>query len=182
MLAKLKCCFLKSKCLVSDHFRATRGQIVKLIHNIWKTDGLKGFYRGLTATYVGVTETVIHFVIYEHIKSEVTRHNFKVRGTNEKNIVDFLQFMMAAATSKCIASVAAYPHEVIRTRLIQKEVDGKRRYYSFFQAFRKIFHEEGRVGLYGGLGTHLLRQVPNTAIMFLTYEAVVNFLCKEDMH
>lgn len=169
------------KYLICFHFRASKGQILRLIHNIWKTDGLKGFYRGLTATYVGVTETVIHFVIYEHIKAEVQRHHFKVRGTHEKNIVDFLQFMMAAATSKCIASVTAYPHEVIRTRLRQQELDGKRRYHSFFQAFRKIFHEEGRVGLYGGLGTHLLRQVPNTAIMFLTYEAVVNFFCEEDL-
>ena len=124
---------------------------------------------------------MIHFVIYEHIKAKVQRHHFKVRGTNEKNVVDFFQFMMAAATSKCIAAVTAYPHEVIRTRLRQQEVDGKRKYHSFMQAFRKILHEEGRVGLYGGLGTHLLRQVPNTAIMFLTYETVVHCLCEEDV-
>ena len=164
------------------HFRvATRGQVTKLIQSIWKTDGLKGFYRGLTATYVGTTETVIHFVIYEHIKAKLQRRHFKVRGTTEKNVMDFFQFMIAAATSKCIASIAAYPHEVIRTRLRQQEVDGKRKYHSFFQAFRKIFYEEGRVGLYGGLGTHLLRQVPNTAIMFLTYEAVVHCFSKEDL-
>ena len=165
-----------------DYFRnTTRGQITKLIHSIWKTDGLKGFYRGLTATYFGTSETVIHFVIYEHIKAKLQRHHFKVRGTSEKNIIDFFQYMMAAATSKCIASIAAYPHEVIRTRLRQKELDGKRRYHTFFQAFRKIFREEGRAGLYGGLGTHLLRQVPNTAIVFLTYEAVVHCLSKDDL-
>lgn len=167
---------------ICHHFRATtKGQIAKLVDNIWKTDGLKGFYRGLTATYIGITETVIHFVIYEHIKAKIQRHHFKVRGTNEKNVIDFFQFMLAAGTSKCIAAVTAYPHEVIRTRLRQQEVDGKRKYHSFFQAFKKIFHEEGRVGLYGGLGTHLLRQVPNTAIVFLTYEAVVHCLCKEDL-
>lgn len=167
---------------ICHHFRATtRGQIAKLVDNIWKTDGLKGFYRGLTATYIGITETVIHFVIYEHIKAKIQRHHFKVRGTNEKNVIDFFQFMLAAGTSKCIAAVTAYPHEVIRTRLRQQEVDGKRKYHSFFQAFKKIFREEGRVGLYGGLGTHLLRQVPNTAIVFLTYEAVVHCLCKEDL-
>ncbi|CAH3190910.1 unnamed protein product [Porites evermanni] len=164
-----------------DNKNTTRGQITKLIHSIWKTDGLKGFYRGLTATYFGTSETVIHFVIYEHIKAKLQRHHFKVRGTSEKNIIDFFQYMMAAATSKCIASMAAYPHEVIRTRLRQKELDGKRRYHSFFQAFRKIFREEGRAGLYGGLGTHLLRQVPNTAIIFLTYEAVVHCLSKDDL-
>lgn len=170
------------KYFTCHYFRAaTRGQIVELINSIWKTDGLKGFYRGLTATYVGITETVIHFVIYEHIKGEIERLHLKVRGTSEKKIADFFQYMMAAAASKCTAAVVAYPHEVIRTRLRQQEIDGKRKYHSVFQAFRKIFHEEGRIGLYGGLGTHLLRQVPNTAIMFLTYEAVVHCLAEDDL-
>ena len=120
---------------------------------------------------------MIYFVIYEHMKAQVLQQN--LQGNYEKSLLDFVKFTMAAAMSKCVASIVAYPHEVIRTRLRQQEVDGKRKYYSFFQALRKIFLEEGRVGLYGGLGTHLLRQVPNTAIMFLTYEAIVNFFCKE---
>lgn len=63
---------------------------MKFVYNIWKIDGLKGFYRGLIAIYVGVIEIVIYFVIYEYIKFEVKKRNFKVRGINEKNIVDFL--------------------------------------------------------------------------------------------
>ena len=88
---------------------------------------------------------------------------------------------MAAATSKCIASSIAYPHEVIRTRLRQQELNDKKKYRNFFQAFKRILSEEGRSGLYGGLGTHLIRQIPNTAIMFLTYESIVSFLCKDDI-
>ena len=34
--------------------------------------------------------------------------------------------------------------------------------------------EEGLRGLYCGLGAHLVRVVPNSAIMFLVYEAVVS--------
>ena len=30
--------------------------------------GLRGFYRGITASYFGITETMIHFVIYERLK------------------------------------------------------------------------------------------------------------------
>ena len=40
--------------------------------------------------------------------------------------------------------------------------------------------EEGARGLYGGLGTHLLRVVPNTAILFFTYEKVAKFLADID--
>ena len=38
------------------------------------------------------------------------------------------------------------------------------------QSIKLIAREEGRAGLYGGLGPHLMRVVPNTAIMFLSYE------------
>lgn len=31
-------------------------------------------------------------------------------------------------------------------------------------------------GLYGGMGMHLLRSVPNAAIMFVTFECVNNWL------
>ena len=159
---------------------ATKGQIQRTVQNILTTDGIRGFYRGLSATYIGITETCLHFVIYEHIKAELQQYNSSKRTSHEKHITDFFQFMLAAATSKCTASVVAYPHEVIRTRLRQQELDGKRRYRSFFQAFRKIAVEEGWRGLYGGLKTHLLRQVPNTAVMFLTYEAIVSCLCPEE--
>jgi len=31
-------------------------------------------------------------------------------------------------------------------------------------------------GIYGGMSAHLIRVVPNTAIVFLTYEAVVQLI------
>ena len=36
--------------------------------------------------------------------------------------------------------------------------------------------EEGTRGLYGGMGVHLVRVVPNTAILFYTYETVSRWL------
>ena len=39
-----------------------------------------------------------------------------------------------------------------------------------------VNREEGRRGLYRGLGTQLVRQIPNTAIMMATYELTVYVL------
>ncbi len=47
-------------------------------------------------------------------------------------------------------------------------------YHSFFQTLAKVFRDEGVRGLYGGMSAHLLRVVPNTAIVFFTYESVVS--------
>ena len=64
----------------------------------------------------------------------------------------------------------------MRTRLRQSPVDGKRKYTALVQCFRTIIKEEGMAGLYGGLTAHMLRVVPNAAIMFGTYEAVMRLL------
>lgn len=85
---------------------------------------------------------------------------------------DFVEFMLAGATSKTIASCIAYPHEVARTRL--REEGNK--YNKFWQTLFLVWKEEGKAGLYRGLATQLVRQIPNTAIMMATYEAVVYVL------
>lgn len=71
-----------------------------------------------------------------------------------------------------LASCIAYPHEVARTRL--REAGNK--YHKFWQTLFLVWKEEGRHGLYRGLATQLVRQIPNTAIMMATYEAVVYVL------
>lgn len=57
---------------------------------------------------------------------------------------DFIEFMLAGATSKTIASVIAYPHEVARTRL--REEGNK--YNRFWQTLFTVWREEGKGGLY----------------------------------
>ena len=71
-----------------------------------------------------------------------------------------------------------HSHETVRTRMReQPPIPGVRsRYHSMFPSLRLIAVEEGRRGLYAGMGTHLLRVVPSTAIMFLTFETVVRWL------
>ena len=39
-----------------------------------------------------------------------------------------------------------------------------------------VYREEGRAGLYRGLATNLVRQIPNTAVMMATYELVVHLV------
>ena len=39
-----------------------------------------------------------------------------------------------------------------------------------------MYREEGRAGLYRGLATNLVRQIPNTAVMMATYELTVYLL------
>jgi hypothetical protein len=36
--------------------------------------GIAGFWRGVTASYWGISETVIHFVVYEYLKSQLAAY------------------------------------------------------------------------------------------------------------
>ena len=46
-------------------------------------------------------------------------------------------------------------------------------YTKFWPTLRRVYVEEGLTGVYRGLATQLVRQIPNTAIMMATYELVV---------
>lgn len=74
--------------------------------------GIKGFYKGITASYFGISETVVHFVIYEAIKARLiaARIGLNEQEDHTKSSKDFLEFMMAGAISKTVASCIAYPH------------------------------------------------------------------------
>ncbi|KAK1118270.1 Pyrimidine nucleotide transporter, mitochondrial, variant 2 [Melipona bicolor] len=66
------------------------------------------------------------------------------------------------------------PIEVARTRLREEGT----KYQTFWQTLKIVHAEEGLHGLYRGLTTHLIRQIPNTAIIMATYEAVVYLLSR----
>ncbi|KPJ15605.1 Solute carrier family 25 member 36 [Papilio machaon] len=134
--------------------------------------GIKGFYKGITASYMGISETVVHFVLYEGVKARLIAARSDGVPSDTRSPRDFVEFMGAGAFSKTVASCIAYPHEVARTRL-REEGD---KYRKFWQTLHTVWVEEGYRGVYRGLGTQLVRQIPNTAIMMSTYEAVVYLL------
>lgn len=43
----------------------------QIVAKVYRTAGIVGFYKGITASYFGISETVIHFVIYEAIKAKI---------------------------------------------------------------------------------------------------------------
>ncbi|XP_068602474.1 solute carrier family 25 member 33 isoform X2 [Brachionichthys hirsutus] len=140
---------------------------------LFKMEGIWGFYRGLTASYAGISETMICFLIYETLKKNLaTLESTSPNSEAGKGVSDFLNLMMAAAFSKGCASCLAYPHEVIRTRL--REEGSK--YKHFFQTGRLIAVEEGYAAFYRGLVPQLIKQIPNAGIVFSTYELIVYLL------
>ncbi|ODQ68148.1 mitochondrial carrier [Nadsonia fulvescens var. elongata DSM 6958] len=149
--------------------------LVKVI----KAEGAKGLYKGLSASYLGSAESTIQWVLYEQMKSfirqkEIARQQAGVKASAVDKFFEWAAQSGAAGMAKLLASMITYPHEVVRTRLRQAPLgDGKPKYTGLIQCFRLVIAEEGFWSMYGGLTPHLLRTVPNSIIMFGTFELIV---------
>lgn len=126
--------------------------------DIYKQEGIGAFYKGLSASYWGVTEGAIQLALYEE---------FKQRYPDPSR----LQLFGMAATAKFCAAALTYPHEVVRTRLRDQRTS-PRIYVGMIQSIRLIFAQERFRGLYGGMFPHLARVVPNAAIMYFVVEQI----------
>lgn len=149
------------------------------INTIMKEEGIGGFYKGLSASYWGCTEGAVQFLLYEKMKTRLLRiENEKraVEGLGPTQKLSKLTYFFSAAFAKGTASIFTYPHEVARTRLREQARGGIFKYQGMWQTISLIAKEEGTSGLYAGMGVHLAKVVPNSAIMFLTYELVNSWL------
>lgn len=144
-----------------------------------RQEGIRGLYRGLSASYLGVTESTLQWVLYEQMKLHLSNRQASLIASGRKSTawdqtIDWAGKLTAAGSAKLFAAVPTYPHEVVRTRLRQAPLqDGRLKYTGLVQCFSTILKEEGMASLYGGLTPHLLRVVPSAAIMFGMYEMLL---------
>jgi len=161
---------------VPDAGQAHYKNSLDCVKRVYTEEGVGGFYKGLGASLIGISESAIQFVLYEKLKLWVLTQRGPQNGKYQVSNIDTL---LMGAVAKLIACGITYPHEVLRTRLREQRTPAPgqtHRYTGVIQAFKLIAKEEGRAGLYSGMGAHLLRAVPNAAIMFWTYEFVIKLL------
>ena len=73
--------------------------------NILRKEGIKGFYRGLSASLLGVTEGTIQWGLYEQFK-------LLARKGLHENDEGGWRVSAAAGSAKLVATMITYPHEV----------------------------------------------------------------------
>lgn len=88
---------------VAENLRSKLFTSLNLTANIIRVEGIRGLYKGLSASYLGVTEGTIQWVLYERLKKNVAGQG----GASE-----WLGMLSAAGAAKFTASLITYPHEV----------------------------------------------------------------------
>jgi solute carrier family 25, member 33/36 len=126
----------------------------EVIKAIYKEEGPPGFFKGLTASYVGCIEGAIQWIVYEKAKKFLSMPRPVVSATGEYSAPEKertptpTEYFLAAAASKFIAVCLTYPHEVVRTRMREQATNGAFRYNGFINTLKVIAKEEGRRCVY----------------------------------
>ncbi|KAH9179325.1 mitochondrial NAD transporter [Lactarius sanguifluus] len=141
---------------------------------IYRSEGIRAFYRGLFPSLLGITHVAVQFPLYEKLKIVAQRHS-PDRPLAAPTI------LFCSAVAKMTASLATYPHEVVRTRLqtqrrLLLQSGAPRKRSGIVRTTTKILQFEGWRGLYKGLSVNLIRTVPNSAVTMLTYELLMREL------
>lgn len=166
--------------------RRNQKSILQMVRTVWATDGLSGFYRGITPGVTGSLATgATYFGVIESTKKWIE--------TSHPNLGGHWAHFIAGAIGDTLGSFVYVPCEVMKQRM---QVQGSRKYWSsvvmkdsvhmkhgnpmygyysgLYQAGCSIWKEQGLKGLYAGYWSTLARDVPFAGLMVTFYEALKN--------
>lgn len=94
---------------------------IDCIRQVMRTEGLGGFYRGLSASYLGSIETALHLVLYEQLKTRLNQSLEATEGPRTpfwNEVFHWVSTSGAASSAKLVAGLMTYPHEVRHSKAI----------------------------------------------------------------
>ncbi|KAL3618319.1 Mitochondrial arginine transporter bac2 [Castilleja foliolosa] len=149
---------------------ATRRGPLDVARTIFKTEGFKGIYRGLTITVLrDAPAHSVYFLTYEYMRE-------KFHPGCRKNGQETFQTMLLAGGLAGVASwICCYPLDVIKTR-IQAQSRSSVKYDGIVDCFRRSVREEGSSVLFRGLGTAVSRAFIVNGAIFTAYETALRFI------
>ncbi|XP_011786525.1 PREDICTED: mitochondrial folate transporter/carrier [Colobus angolensis palliatus] len=159
---------VKIRFAVSDglELRPKYNGILHCLTTIWKLDGLRGLYQGVTPNVWGAgLSWGLYFFFYNAIKS------YKTEGRAER--LEATEYLVSAAEAGAMTLCITNPLWVTKTRLmLQYDAvtnSPHRQYKGMFDTLVKIYKYEGVRGLYKGFVPGLFG-TSHGALQFMAYE------------
>ncbi|CAM6116235.1 unnamed protein product [Calypogeia fissa] len=146
--------------------------ITHALLRISQEEGLRGLYKGLGATLLGVGPNLaINFCVYETLKSlwlENSPHSSPIAAS-----------LACGSVAGICSSTATFPIDLVRRRMQLEGAGGKARVYKsgLVGTFGHIVRTEGWLGLYRGIIPEYYKVIPSVGIVFMTYELIKQVLC-----
>ncbi|UPK94020.1 hypothetical protein LCI18_004955 [Fusarium solani-melongenae] len=167
---------LKTRMVSSD--RGAHGAYPSMIsgaRSILSTEGIRGLYRGLGVSLIGVSHGAVQFAVYEPAKRWYYAQRQERHGVSRDAPMTPEATVALSSAAKLVAGAVTYPYQVLRSRLQNYEADER-----FGRGIRgvvvRIWKEDGLRGFYRGLMPGVVRVMPATWVTFLVYENVKYYL------
>lgn len=152
-----------------------------------RSKGVRGLYAGLTPTLIEIVPYAgIQFGSYDLFKRRAMALNSRktLQGSTEKSLSK-VQLSTCGLAAGTIAKIVCHPLDVVKKRF---QVEGLRRHPRYganvelsaqrnvWRVTKRILQDEGVAGLYKGLYPSLVKAAPASAITFVVYEVVSEWL------
>jgi len=146
------------------------------VRSIWKTEGMKGYYRGFGSSLVmDVPCSAISWLSYENLKRGFIKY------FNDNQVVihsaDFTKHLIVTLAG-CLAggfSAAVTNPIALATVRVQVQNQKSRTYHNGFHAMWTMARTEGLLSLWRGTGGRMLGMAPATGLGFTFFELVESF-------
>jgi len=177
-----------------------------LASEIWRRNGVRGFYRGITVSVLRDLGYGAYFGTYEASCRFFSKRNETLKPSSGMQLVDHssivaevdakanqLQWyapLVAGALAGVISWIVTFPFDVVKTRVQSVDLSSLSRSQSsgpiasrhpFRSAMSTIVHSyqtEGPSVFFRGLSPTLIRAVPVNAVTFAVFEAIVHLLSR----
>lgn len=115
---------IKTRLQLDKNVVETGGATKRQYKNSWdcikqvvRQEGFRGLYKGMSASYLGVTESTLQWVLYEEMKKSLKAREQRVALSGRPktfwdDTVEWTGNLAAAGSAKGVAALATYPHEV----------------------------------------------------------------------
>lgn len=144
------------------------------LSSTYKSEGLRGLYKGTSLALFGVGNGALQFMAYEKMKDwgfSQKRKSFAKAGkswSTEDDKLSNTSYTLMSGASKLLALSLTYPYQVIRSR-IQNNATAHL-YPTILVCIRRTYAGEGLKGFYRGLAPTFIRVLPGTCVTFVVYE------------
>lgn len=134
----------------------------RLLRHLFMKEGVRGMYASMPpALAMLIPSSLLYYTTYSEIVN-------RVRNQDLSNWVEFDRMILpitGGATARMVATTVTFPLELIRTRRALGQ-DSR----PVIRQIREMLQLEGARSLYKGLGPTLWRDVPFSAVYFLSFE------------
>jgi solute carrier family 25 protein 43 len=153
------------KILAQVGTKETKGGFLQSFGNIYKREGLKGFWKGNGIACVRLFPyNAVQFATFTKLKVMMSDPNGRLSALNA---------MIAGSLGGIAATCTTYPTDMVKTRLTTSHSDpSKSKYKGILHAFSVIYQEEGLLAFYKGMSTSVIGVVPFAGGTFMAYEVL----------